>query len=280
MRSYNKGLRGEDLVCSVKLDPYIKSFLDEGKIFVDKNWDFINGVVGEEGDGKTTFTLINAYYQDPTLNLSRCCFNAGQFELAVDNAKPGQSIIWDEADELSSHWASEVVQTIKRKLKRIRSYRLNIWLVTPTFFDLGKYFSISRMRNLFHIHSKEFDRGYWRLFNKNQKKKLYFLGKKYEDMWATIPTYYGRFSALPDNFPIDMNEYDNKKDEATRAVLLKSKNPLVLMADMRKEFVLNLYLFARNKGWHLTQSDLGRLMDLNRATISGYFQEFKENGKL
>ena len=201
------------------LDGYLKSNLDLAKDRVKLKWDCIGLYVGDEGDGKTTLALNNALYLDPTFNIERICFNPVQFEEAVDKAPPFSAIVYDEADDLGGHWANRLLIAIKRKFKRIRKKQLFILLVTPTMFDLSKYFIIARTRYLVQVYTEGLERGYFKFYGKKGKRMLYMRGKKDWDMDAWGCDFKGRFTRLPDNFPIDMDDYELRKDEATKEIV-------------------------------------------------------------
>jgi hypothetical protein len=197
------------------LDGFMRQNLDIAKERVRKNFDMVTIYFGLEGSGKTTKALQDAYYLDSTINIDRVVFNPGQFERAVDIATPEQAIIWDEADDLGGHWASRIIRTMKRLFKRIRKKRLFIFLVTPTIFDLNKYFVIHRTLFLCKIYAKGTERGNFAFYAGDAKRLLYMLGYKMWDDNAAYPDFRGQFTDLPDNFPIDLVEYEVKKDKAT-----------------------------------------------------------------
>jgi hypothetical protein len=212
---------------TVRLGSFITSVLEDLKDFVKYKWDGIGLITGYEGDGKTTLALNCAYYLDHNLNIENVAFNAKQFESIIDSAIPGTCVVWDEADEIAAaNWASVMVKTLKRKFKRIRKKRLYILLVTPTMFDLGKYFVIHRTRFLFDVYAdpkRDEDgvfhpnRGRAKFYNRDKKRQLYIKGVKEWDMNAVLSNFVDSYTKLPANFPIDMSdegEYELKKDLA------------------------------------------------------------------
>lgn len=203
----------------VYMDGYMRQNLDIAKERVKKKWDLISLYVGEEGDGKTTIALQHAYYLDPTISIDRIVFNPMQFEEAVDKAQPFQAIVYDEADDLSGHWANRLLLAIKKKFKRIRSKQLYIFLVTPTMFDLSKYFVIARTTYLVSVYTDGLTRGFFKFYGKKAKRLLYIKGKIEWNMDAWHPDFRGRFANLPDWFPINMVDYEKKKEAAGADIL-------------------------------------------------------------
>lgn len=205
----------EDGKIELYLDGYMKNNLDTARERVRKNFDMVALYFGLEGSGKTTKALQDAYYLDPTICLDRIVFNPNQFEEAVEKAEPEQCIIWDEADDLGGHWASRIIRTMKRLFKRIRKKRLFIFLVTPTIFDLNKYFVIHRALFLCKVYTDGLHRGHFAFYSGTSKRLLYMQGYKMWDDNAAYPDFRGKFTDLPKGFPIDLNEYELKKDKAT-----------------------------------------------------------------
>lgn len=195
-------------------DGWLKSNLDELKALVNLKWDGLGFICGYEGDGKSWFASQVAYYLDPTYNIDRCVFTGKQFLAAVDDAKPFQAIVFDEAHNAfaNTNRYEEVNRIIISKLTMIRKKQLFILIVAPTFFDLRKYLIIHRARFMIHVEAKGRERGYFRFFNRKNKHTLYVLGKKTENMYAIKPNFVARFTKW---FPLDEEAYELKKDEAT-----------------------------------------------------------------
>lgn len=255
------------------LGGYIVRVLDDTKDLVSLNWDGIFLVTGEEGDGKTTFVKTASYYLDHETNITRWAYNSEQFEKAVDrdDVKPGTNIIWDESDELSGHWADRVVMTMKRKFKRIRSRRLIIWLITPTFFDMGKYFAIKRTRGLFDVYAKpqrnedgklQANRGQVRFFNKDKKRLLYFEGKKLWNMESVMPNFIDRYAPPHESYPIPEADLEHLKDEASKSLLNSPERTTSLIPKYRQECILRFETWAMSHG-------LGRVSQKDSAFIFG-----------
>lgn len=266
---------------------FIKKTLDDLIDLVNHEWDGVTLILGEEGDGKTTFGKIAAWYCDPKINIEKVAFNAEQFETAVDKAEPYSSIIWDESDDLSGHWASIMIQTLKRKFKRIRKQHLYIWLITPTFFDMNKYWSIHRTRCLFHIYANpsrdsegkfHSNRGRLRFFNKDKKRELYFAGVKTWNMYAIHPNYVDSFTKVPDDYPISDEEYEAKKDQATKSVNINNDR-LQNAPSIRRTVLERLPRWLennRNKR-KLTIRDFAWILDVNERTIDNDLSFLRKN---
>ena len=258
---------------SLYMDGYLHKNLTALQNIVRKDWDCIGLYVGYEGDGKTVKAMQDALFFDKDFNIDKVVFTPEQFSEAVDNAPKYSVVLWDEADEVvAANWANKTTIAITRKLKRIRSKNLFILLVTPTFFDLGKYFATHRTRYMIHIYSEGTQRGYLRFFNREKKKLLYLKGKKEWDLNCVRPNFLGRFTKLPDNFPIDWKEYQAKKDEAT--VGLEDNNHhddgvRLKIQEFRGQSLVRLErLIFQKFNKKLTNFELAHIFDVDRSTIT------------
>ena len=197
--------------------PPVIGMLNKGKEAVlHKDWDRVYIIDGTEGSGKSLLGLQLGFYLDPTLNLNRITFSGEKFAKAVENAKKGQCIIFDEAfNGLSSSGAtSKLNRLITRKLQECRQRNLFLIIILPTFFMLQKYAAIFRSKALFHVYStKKGVRGYYKVYNPKNKKRLYLSGAKlYSYKYPYVKHSY-RFYG---KYPLDESEYRTKKLEALK----------------------------------------------------------------
>lgn len=269
---------GNKLPCELYMDGYLQSNTHEMRELVKNNWDVIGFIVGYEGDGKTALAMQLALSLNAGFNLDQIVFNIEQFDEAVENSPPKSVIIWDEADSLGGRWWDDMMIALKKKFKRIRKKNLFIILVTPTVFDLDKYFVIHRTRFLIHVYAEGLKRGYFRFFNREGKKKLYLYGKKNYDLNAANASFYGRFTNYPKNFPIDLEVYEAKKDEATAAILATdNQNKAQRVAQYRKECVERYYSHMISKhDIKPTQQDAAYVFDVDRTLISKDLKAIEE----
>lgn len=273
-KKVNVDVKGNPLPCEIYLDGYLKDNLDYLHKLVSKNWDNIGFICGYEGDGKTNLAKTIALAFDHKLKLEHIVFNPEQFFKAVDNAPPGSAIIWDEADDLGQQWYKDLLQALKAKMKRIRSRNLHIILVTPTIFDLNKYFAIGRTRWLIHVYADGDQRGYFRFFNRERKKELYLKGAKDWNWNAAQPNFIGRFTRLPEAFPINDEEYQNKKDRATEEVGEKGKTKHQQVQEFKKNVIHRTkWVIKEEYGINLPQRVLAEIFQMTQQNIAVYLKE-------
>jgi hypothetical protein len=196
------------------MDGYLRKGFTKAKSLVEKDWDWVTLVDGVEGGGKSVIAQQCAYEVDKTLTLDRITFTPEEFKDAVLSAKKYQAVIYDEAyTGLSSRGTiSDINKTLVQMLAEIRQKNLFVFLVMPTFFDLDRYAAIWRSRGLIHVYTdKGYGRGYFAYYNKDRKKNLYILGKKFYDYRKPKPNFRGRFTAY---YVVNQEEYRAKKLKA------------------------------------------------------------------
>lgn len=196
------------------MDGYLKQNFDTAKTVILKDWDMIFAYDGAEGSGKSVKAMQDAYYSDPTLCMDRIVFNPRDFIKAIMSARKGEAIVYDEAyTGLSSRATMSLInRTLIKMLAEIRHRNLFIFIVMPTFFDLDKYVALWRTRALIHVYTGDnFERGYFAFYNKDRKKDLYILGKKFYSYSLPKPNFIGRFT---DFYVLDKAAYKEKKRTA------------------------------------------------------------------
>ncbi len=190
----------------------IKEMLDKGKYQVHhKDWDRVYIIDGEEGSGKSLLGLQLGYHLDPTLSLNQIVFTGKEFSEAISKAEKNQCIIFDEAfNGLDSTGAStKLNRLIVRKLMECRQKNLFLIIILPTIFLLQKYAAIFRSKCLFHVYTtSKGDRGYYRVYNKLNKKLLFLLGKK---MYSYAQPYIRKSYRFYSKYPINEDSYRQKK---------------------------------------------------------------------
>lgn len=198
----------------------VKEGLDHLKEAVDNKWDGVSGIDGLEGSGKSSIAFTGALYLDKNFCLDNVVFNPEQFYEAVDKAKPGTAIVYDEfvTGGLSGDAVTKVTKALTKKMVMIRKKRLYIFLVIPYIFMLTKYFALARTRFLFHCATPDgIQRGFVHIYKSQKKNELYNTARKTYDynVKEVRPDLYGDFCDFFEyNTPFTAEEYDYKKEQA------------------------------------------------------------------
>lgn len=163
--------------------------LKDGKLAkIDEDRFYVTD--GQEGSGKSLFTIQQAAYIDPTILddedgkvLPRICFSPDEFLTAIKNTKSTKDntkvVIFDEAFRgMSSKSAlSGVNKKVVQALMEMRQNNLVVFLVSPSFYMLELYAAMMRSKALFHVvKEKNSRRRHVRVFNFKNKAKLYQIG--------------------------------------------------------------------------------------------------------
>ena len=263
-----------------KIDLYI-----DGKLYRDiqtkikpkllkKDFDYVIVVDGAEGAGKSLLSQQLAKAVDPSFNLSRMCMTSDEFIKAINNAKKGQAVVFDEAfTGLSSRQAlSDTNKIMVSMMMEMRQKNLFVIIVMPTFFLLERYVAIFRAKGLFHVYLKNGERGRWIFFNERKKKLLYLTGKKLFSYKQPKSRYRGRFL---DQYVVDEAEYREKKRKA-----LTGKERITKSGKLMKQ--RNLILYVMNKRLRISQKAISKYcfeygFDISQNRLSEIFAEIEKN---
>lgn len=79
------------------MDNHLYKQLGKVRGAVEKDDDYVLLVTGQEGAGKSVFSMQVAKRLDPNFSIGNVCFTPDEFERAVMNAGKGECIVYDEA---------------------------------------------------------------------------------------------------------------------------------------------------------------------------------------
>lgn len=212
------------------IEPDLKDVLNHFYKSVKRKFDFVILCTGLEGCGKSSFARMLGFYLTKKYNpqhdftLDNIVFTVDQFNKALDEAKVGTVILWDEfvlggySEDMSA-----LQTTLIKKFTLIRKKRLFIILVIPNIWMLRSYFAIARTKILIDIYSPDFvQRGFFRLWGYQSKLDLYFQGTMTGSKWQykIPPDIYGRFwsDIAQDDFFVNTADYEAKKDAAIESI--------------------------------------------------------------
>lgn len=195
------------------IDGYLKSDLDQCKKLVHDDWDMFFVIDGEEGSGKSVHAMQIASFLDPTFDIDRITYSPFAFKKSIDdNTEPYKAYLYDEGfSGMSSRRSGSYINHVLNSLfSKVRRKKLFIILVMPSFFELDKYPAIHRSRCLIHVYAdKSYKRGYFGMYSRDRKRKLYMEGKRYYN-YSVKPNYIGRFTNY---YPVSEKEYRDQKEK-------------------------------------------------------------------
>jgi hypothetical protein len=203
-----------------QIDHVLNDFKDD--------WDYtiiISGS-GRVRTGKSMIGMqIAAYWSDRMgvpFSTTNFVFNGADLiekghELGTKH--PGSALIYDEAgaDLESRKVMTGGTRAVLDYFRECGQYNLLNILIIPDFFDLPKGIACVRSDLLINVkvfvddQTNKLTRGYFDLYDRAQKRKLYIFGKKLSDYEASEHSINGRFLKF---YPIDEEEYRRLKKQA------------------------------------------------------------------
>jgi len=225
-----------DKIAGFPMNRLLKMQLDYLIKNVTNDWDFTLLICGE-GEvriGKSTLAQqISTYWTWSMFHLHNLKLPHSVKEnmvfVGADLIKQGNkigrahqysSLIFDEAgaDLEGIKIMKQTTQAVKDYLRECGQYNMLNILVLPEFFDLPKGIAISRsiaMIDVYWLPDEDgtFERGFFKFYNKPDKKWLYLKGKKDLDYKAQEETFFGRF---PKFYTYNETEYKKAKREALK----------------------------------------------------------------
>lgn len=178
---------------------------------------------------------------------------------------PYSALIFDEAgaDLEGVKAMKQTTQAVRDYLRECGQYNMLNILVLPEFFDLPKGIAISRsiaMINVYWLPSEDgtFERGFFKFYNKPDKKWLYLKGKKDLDYNAQPDTFYGQF---PRFYTYDEKDYKEAKREA-----LKNREKLNTKEQRQMEVLYATLKILRDK-YGLGLREMQDLINQNTLNI-------------
>ena len=186
---------------------------------------------GYEGHGKTTMALGIAFYVSQMtgrqFSHKNIFFDIKRLIKFAQNTKE-QIIIWDEAalGGLSSQWWNKSMINLTKLLMTCRKLRHFFIFNIPKIFKLNEYLADDRTLGLIHCKAKnETQVGYFIYFKRSRKSILYDRYKRARKKSYMNYSFRGTFPDVLNpkrDYNIldvfDINDYENRKDEAIKAI--------------------------------------------------------------
>lgn len=269
---------------SIKLKGNLDNKIIPSLLANDK--DYVIVVDGREGSGKSTFAFQIGKYVDPTLDLSRVVFGPEEFREAILKAKKGQCIVYDEAfTGFSSRASLSPVNRVLVSLSmQMRQKNLFIIIVLPTIFLLDKYMALFRANSLIHVYEtrgkkgKPSNRGYFKVYNFEKKKKLILGGSKTMTyrVKGLHTGFRGRFYG---KFALGDEEMEKKYRKMKEEALANSEKTSMTSAQVRYREQRDLILYLLRKTSKMSYQSLANLLldydlDLSFVQISRICAKF------
>lgn len=258
-------------------------------------------ISGRTGTGKSELAIQIGAYLDPNFTIDNIFWNTDEMirvAASKDDIKPpGTCFMFDEAREgtQSLNAMSETNRKMGLFLDTIRSRGYHILLLQPSPFLFQKSIFIYAADLLIHVEkkgntdfleelrqgkigdeivSKPFERGYGRIYDNDQKHKLYIQGKKMENLNAASSTF---FTFEKSHKLIDWEEYERRKslevakmNEAFEKEAEPKINPrLQKVIDFKKK----AYYHLEKKG--MTAAEIAAIFEDHTNKVYEYINQHK-----
>jgi len=252
----------------------------------DKHHNVVT-ISGRVGTGKSEFSFQMGKYLNPNFGIEDVYWDTDSLIKAAssdtDIKPPGTVFVFDEAREgtQSLNAMSETNRRIGLFLDTIRSRRYHIILTQPSPWLFQRSIFIYASDIHFHIEKKgnhrfiealargddpdsvtekTFERGYVRIYDAEQKKKLYIKGKELEDLNVSSST---MCTFKKSKGIIDWDEYDSRKSKAVAAMNAKFDLDVKEKISPKQERIMKF----KEKAYYLLQYRYG----MRVGEICAYF---------
>src|SRR3990167_8140281 len=221
-------------------------------------------VDGRIGTGKSTVTAQYAYYlSNGTFNNDFENFNTEQFNEVLRNSGKGDAVVLDEAFDVLNKRRTQTTSNmlILSLLQQMRIKHVFIFIVLPSVFDLDKNLVLNLADMLIHCYRKPYGaRGQYKCYSQKQLKRLWINGRNtysYSSKYAE-PNFIGNFTSF---FPFDYNEYERKKLESIRKMIVTEK------ADSKYLVQRNKYIKYLYNILHIPVKEIAEVISIGERTV-------------
>lgn len=214
---WHRPLKGGGTQPGFSMHTSLKENLDLMLKHSKKDWDFVM-IVSGHGQVRVGKSVLAqqigkylSYHSGTPWGIDNIVFESNKL---VDVAKklPKHSVIvYDEAREglNSARVMSNLTQNLLTFFTECGQLNHFFILVLPDFFDLPKSIAVTRSTCLIDVLWKgEFERGHFCFYNANQKRMLYFNGRRYQNYGVQKPSFYGKFFNI---HTVGEDDYRSKK---------------------------------------------------------------------
>lgn len=265
-----------DGILSQNLNVYAKKINDD--------MHFLGIITGNDavGNGKSTFaTHVGCYLTNKINELHNVnnTFTSDNEFFSADSLIKGSAklpklsvIILDEGDDLTTHGMKELAVRLKRYFRKCRQLNQIVILILPSFFELPKFFALSRSHFLINVKFyDEYERGLFNFYSPRTKKLLYLKGKKEWDYDAYPCSFDGVFGKDYLFFP--------NVDQETKMYLKKKHEDMIddslyeeetkTKSQIEKEMTVKLFRMIK-RNISITEKELSMGFGITTRTASTY----------
>lgn len=251
---------------------FFKDYMDKCLYLQKRDFDVCFQITGAEGSGKSTLGMVALdYLSSGTATMDNIAFSGTDAFHKLEKLPNKSIFILDEAGmSLSSRdWATKEQKRLIRIFQTIRQKNMILILISPSFFEINKYFSCHRTKFLFLTYVRaNFKRGNFAIFGESKLRTLYHHGKKYNSY--SYPKTNIR-SNFPKFIPPYYQEYLREKSKSLRELFGGKKKEF--SQEEKKQFIVKCLKNIHDKEIKVRIIDLLGLFSISKPTYYLYHQE-------
>lgn len=269
------------------IDKKLAANLDIMAKKIAKDMHFLGIVTGNDmvGNGKTTFmTQVGSYLTwkinqlhktNNTFTDNNLLMNTDELAERSFSLPPLSVLCLDEGDDLTTHGMKALAVKLKRYFRKCRQLNQIIILILPSFFELPKFYALSRSHFLINVKFEgEYDRGFFHFYSPKSKKLLYLKGKQYWDYDAHSSDFDGRFFGSYCFFPNTKEcverylkkKYEDMIEDVKEEEVVKVKSE----KQIEKEVKAKIFKQIKEHFPEIRLVDLSKAVGIPRSTISDW----------
>ncbi len=208
-----------DRTLAQNLDIYAEKIIDDMHflILITGNDNVGNGktTIASQVGSYLTWKINQLHKTNNTFTTKNVSFKSINLTKQTSEAPKFSVHLLDEGDDLTTNWAKETTQHLKKYFRKCRQLNQILIIILPSFFELPKFYALSRSHCLINVKFLgRFDRGYFDFYGPKSKKLLYLKGKKEWNYDAYHKDFDGKFFGSYCFFP-------NPQEEAEKYRRLK-----------------------------------------------------------
>ncbi len=229
---FPKGTFSSQQTDGAYIDQTLSSNLDILARKIKNDMHFLILITGHDGvgNGKSTLmTQVGSYLTwkinqlhkiDNSFTSRNMTFNGIQLEKRSFELPQYSVVGLDEGDDLTTHGMKDLAIKLKRYFRKCRQLNQILILILPSYFELPKFYALSRSVFLLDVQFKgEFDRGFFDFYSSRKKKLLYLRGKKEWDYDCVNSDFHGKFFGSYCFFPDVKGNTERYKVEKYRDMI-------------------------------------------------------------
>lgn len=273
-------------------EPFLRDILVDIKKNLRDDNDAVILITGRPGVGKSVLALQVAAIVDPEFSLDKVVFRHDQLIATALRLPKYSAIVWDEAREgvASEKALTSINKKVKDFMAEVRQLNLCHIFVMPNFWEFDKQMACYRSDILINVFKREntgydresnrsmpFDRGHFEMYDFNQKKRLYIMGKKNFENFV----FRGMQGKFVGRYVVDPEAYKLAKKNAIRALRKdeeKEKGKRKPATFTRTAFYHELVLRARRANPTITIPQIAEFVREQPMVISNAFTHFSGGG--